>query len=115
MKNIPFCFEQIREVRMGSPYHICTIRFSESLRPRLPTTDYQDLFAVSPDEKHYALVRWDTPDNEPGFRVIIVNSETADLWQSQRIKGCCKGLELAGSEVIIRSTSTSEEIKLVVE
>ena len=74
---------------MGSPYGICRIRLDGDWRPDLPETDWQNLSARSPDGMRLALVRWDTPGNQPGFRLYVLDSLARQVSVSERFPGCC--------------------------
>lgn len=82
-------FKDVGEIRMGSPYSICRLELSGGKIPELPETDWQDRRAYSPDKRFLGLVRWDTPGNEPGFRIFTIDSARGTHTVSRRIKGCC--------------------------
>ena len=93
---IRVAFQDVKEIRMGSPYNVCRIRLSGPWVPNLPNTDWQDLSAQRDDGEAVALVRWDTPNNEPGFRIVVINSQMKTVRTSQRFQGCCQRLSWLG-------------------
>ena len=56
-------FQKVREIRMGSPYNLCEIKFEGEWIPPLPKEDGQNLKAHSPDHRYLALVQWNTTNN----------------------------------------------------
>ena len=60
--------------------------------PDLPTADWQDLVSISNDGRYVALVRWYTPDNQPGFRVFTIDLRERTVKKTRRIKGCCEAV-----------------------
>ncbi|RLC83959.1 MAG: hypothetical protein DRI37_09615 [Chloroflexi bacterium] len=84
-------FYNCGEVRMGSPFNACKIRLRGRWIPELPQdVTWQDRIAQSPDGQYTALVYWDTPKNEPGFRVVTVDELNKTVCQSERVLGLCK-------------------------
>lgn len=90
MKEVDFL--DCGEIRMGSPYNECRIRLTLGWQPPIPTSGFQDLCAASPDGRYLALVRWDTPNNEPGFIVFTLDNEEQTVSYSPRQRGCCDKL-----------------------
>ncbi len=88
-------FYNIGEVRMGSPYNICHLRISADWLLNLPDNDWQDLTAYRNDKEAVALVRWDTPGNCPGFRIVVVDNSKRTIEISDRFHGCCCELRWA--------------------
>jgi hypothetical protein len=85
------------EVRMGSPYDCCNIKLEGSWIPKLPTRDWQNVSASSPDGRFLGLVRWSTADNQPGFYVFTIDLQDRAVRKSSRIKGCCESLWWEGA------------------
>lgn len=86
-------FYECVEIRLGSPFKGCQIRFQgEWLPPIVQDRVWQDRVAQDPTERYTALVYWDIFRNEPGFRVLILDAERRTLRSSARIVGLCQGL-----------------------
>jgi hypothetical protein len=83
-------FRTVREIRMGSPYNLCEIEFEGEWIPPLPTYDWQDLKAQSPDKRYLALVQWNTFGNVPGFHVVRIDVKNRRIHKTRRILGICK-------------------------
>lgn len=83
-------FQNVREIRMGSPYNLCEIKFEGKWTPPLPTEDWQDLKAYSPDNRYLALVQWNTRGNIPGFHIIRIDTKKKIFHKTKRIFGICK-------------------------
>jgi hypothetical protein len=89
-KDLRIKFVNVREIRMGSPYNLCEIRFSGEWIPPLPTEDWQDLKAISPDGRYVALVMWNTKGNLPGFHVVRIDTRKRKYHKTKRIMGLCR-------------------------
>lgn len=86
-------FYECSEMRMGSPFKGCRIRISGEWSPALPSDCvWQDIMAQNPTGRYTALVYWDTQQNEPGFRVAVLDAEQRTISPSARIEGCCQRL-----------------------
>src|ERR1700694_2214266 len=101
MLNI--AFTNCGEIRMGSPFQCCAIVLEGPWVPDIPTTDWQNLSAASPDGRYAALVRWDTPRNEPGFRLFTVDLIERAVRRSRRISGCCEALWWEDGQLDLKS------------
>ena len=83
------------EIRMGSPYNTATLRLEGKWTPTLPLEDWQDIQAISPDGTVLGLVRWDVPNNNPGFRIVTIDAKNRRVAVCERMQGCCTGIEWA--------------------
>ena len=87
-------FLNSQEVRMGSPHNICDLEITGEWIPELPKEDWQDITASSPDNRFVGLVAWDvSEDNQPGFKIYCVDTLERSFTVSDRINGCCWGIE----------------------
>lgn len=102
MPSLQVTFRYVREVRMGSPHNTCDIEFDGAWGPPLPTEDYQDIKAESPDGSHVALIQWNTRGNTPGFHVIRIDTKRQTWHKTRRIAGICKDLRWAGGRFVWR-------------
>ena len=84
------------EIRMGSPYKVCHLRFSGEWVPDLPETDWQDIVVWNENRSKVALVRWEVPQNIPGFRIIVVDPTNKSVKTSERFQGCCQSIAWTG-------------------
>jgi hypothetical protein len=85
-------FQNVREIRMGSPYNLCDIKFEGEWIPPLPKEDGQNLKAHSPDNRYLALVQWNTTNNQPGFHIVRLDTHRKKYHKTKRIMGLCKKL-----------------------
>lgn len=81
---------------MGSPFNICELRIAGDWIPDLPETDWQDLCVRREDDSAIALVRWETPGNQPGFRIYVIDVSSERTFTSERFLGCCEDLSWDG-------------------
>src|SRR5690606_19850820 len=56
--------------------------------------DWQNIQAWTKDFKHFALVKWDLKNSDPGFKVILFDSKKGQLKKTDRISGCCNKIKL---------------------
>jgi hypothetical protein len=86
-------FSEQSEIRMGSRFNHAYLDLEGDWVPDLPRDGWQDLYAYSGDGKILALIRWETEDNEPGFRVVMIDLQRKTVEETERIPGCCRTLE----------------------
>jgi len=98
-KKIKVEFENLQEVRMGSPYMIAELKIT-GLDVDLPKFDWQDKYAMSEDNKRLILVQFDLTGNEPGFIFYIVNTESKKIRKTNRIEGQLNSLEIENNNTI---------------
>ena len=85
-------FSGCHEIRMGSPYQMCRLHLSGEWTPDLEEYGWQPLYSRSPDGRYLALVEWNTAENLPGFRIVLIDEKRKSVEWSQRILGCCESL-----------------------
>lgn len=90
---------QPQEIRMGSPYNTCQLKFTGT-NLDLPTSDWQDKYAWSDNNRHLVLIRWNTENNEPGFQFYIIDNKTTTLVISERILGMVNDLKVEGNKIM---------------
>jgi hypothetical protein len=101
--NRPFKikFISIREIRMGSPYNGCDIKFIGQTNIKLGEAAWwQDKFAWSDDNKYLVLVQWNMDNNDPGFHLTIFNTLTGQSQTSERIIGMVNNLSVTDNRVL---------------
>jgi hypothetical protein len=86
-------FSRCHEVRMGSPYRICSLHLRGEWTPDLGERGWQPLYCSSLDGTYLALVEWDIADNMPGFRVVLVDEKRKSVESSPRILGYDSAVE----------------------
>jgi hypothetical protein len=106
-------FSNCHEVRMGSPYQIGSLRLEGDWTPHLKERGWQPLLSRSPDERYLCLVEWDTTENRPGFRIVLVDEKQQSVEVSRVILGCCESLTW-GEGVIAWKAFPESEGTLVV-
>jgi hypothetical protein len=88
-------FRSRGEIRMGSPFSVYDLKLSGDWVPELPTHDWQNVYARSPDERYLILTRWDTTGNVPGFYFVLIDSVRKTTVQTGVYPGCCTKLTWA--------------------
>ncbi len=99
-------FLNAMEIRMGSPFRCADLTLEGTWTPKLPDYDWQDVFAESDNGRFLALVAWDTTNNEPGFRIVVIDKKNKSVRISKRIAGCCKSLALKAAVVTFETFHT---------
>lgn len=95
MRPFKIKYEIISEIRHGSPYNLAELKIIGNSDFKINSNnDWQNIQAWSKDNRHFALVKWETKNSEPGFRVILFNSKQGKLIETERIAGCCNKLKL---------------------
>jgi hypothetical protein len=100
LQKLGIRFHHVMEIRIGSPYRLCQIRWSGAWTPDLPTTDWQDWQVWQAAGHRVALVRWDTSDNQPGFRIVVIDDQMRTVDTSERFSGCCEALTWVGPDTL---------------
>jgi hypothetical protein len=93
-------FIEPREVRMGSPYNLCSIKVSGSNKLHLEENAWQDKLAWSKDFKYLVLIKWNFEKNEPSFHFVIYNVETGENKISERIFGLLNDIEIVENKIL---------------
>jgi hypothetical protein len=83
-------FDQIDEIRMGSPYNIARIKVDGGYSPDTAQESFQDKYALSSDGDTCFLVVWDSTRNEPAFTVWKVSDREKSVKKSKLISGACQ-------------------------
>ncbi|HYF29504.1 MAG TPA: hypothetical protein VD993_00145 [Chitinophagaceae bacterium] len=91
-----------QEIRMGSPFNLCGIELEGLDEIELPKGNWQDKYAWSGDSIKLVLVRWNFERNDPGFSFFIIDTDTGNVKQSDRIMGLLRELEIIGSTIKYR-------------
>lgn len=104
-------FEDKVEIRMGSPFNHCTVRFEGFELPEIKEGGFQDLLSWDVDFKHLALIKWNINDkNEPGFNIYVANADNEKIiFCSERIEGVCKQIEFVKKNIIYTAIKNGNE------
>ena len=95
MKPFQIKYNVIGEIRHGSPYNLAELETTEECKFSIEKNDnWQDKHSWTTNGKYFAQVKWDLENNEPGFRIIIFDSEKGEVMKTDRISGCCAKLKL---------------------
>ena len=87
-------FSNYAEIRMGSPYQSCKLTLEGPWVPELPDRAWQDIWAYDPKGRFLAFIAWDIDqDNEPGFRVLVIDTKSKTTTESLRFAGCCNSIQ----------------------
>ncbi|MES2285236.1 MAG: hypothetical protein V4547_06065 [Bacteroidota bacterium] len=89
----------VGEIRMGSPYNLCSIQLIGRHRIKIPQNGWQDIYAWSEDSKKLVLIKWDFENNDPGFHLFVIDTENGKTLESPRIFGLPKNVSIAGDTV----------------
>ncbi|WP_146373289.1 hypothetical protein [Symmachiella macrocystis] len=60
---------------MGSPYQWADLTLKGSWVPELPDFTWQDIHSKSDNGRYLAVVAWDISDNNPGFRIVVIDKK----------------------------------------
>lgn len=107
MKPFQIKYKIISEIRHGSPYKVAEIETIGRCNFELKRfNDWQDIHSWSTDDKYLAQVKWDIEHNEPGFRIVLFDSELGQVMQTDRVVGCCHKIRLDNNVDIQYETFT---------
>jgi len=90
MKKLRIQFKDRQEIRQGSSWNVCEIRMTGEWVPAIPLEDWQDIKAVSLDQRYVALVQWNCKANQPGFHVVRIDTQARKYHKTRRIVGICR-------------------------
>lgn len=93
---------------MGSPYKTCKLYLAGEWVPELEQGGWLAVQAHSPDGRYLALARWDTAENTPGFRVVLIDEKQKTAEVSQRIPGCCESIAWRANAIVWKAFPRSE-------
>jgi hypothetical protein len=101
-------FSNCYEIRMGSPYQICRLHLTGEWAPELEQRGWLPVHACSPDGRYLALAEWDTAENKPGFRLVLIDEERKTVEVSQRVLGCCESLAWGEDAILWKAFPPSQ-------
>lgn len=99
-------FSNVAEIRMGSPFRGAELTLKGRWIPELPSYLWQDLSAESETGRFLALVAWDNADNQPGFKIVVIDKKNKAVQESERISGCCKSLAIVNNLITFETFNT---------
>jgi len=95
-------FNNISEVRMGSPFNKANVTLVGSYVPSLAGKEFQDVGLVCKNGIKCAIVQWDLVENEPRFKIWILDQETEKASISEPIVGACISLMESNDDLIVK-------------
>jgi len=92
--RLSISFRNWGEIRMGSPYNTYSVTFTGrwtlDLRqfnlPVEPHAGWTNLHASSDDGRPEALVVWNLANNDPGFQVVVFDTQDRSISVSERYR-----------------------------
>lgn len=107
MRPFEITFKHISEIRHGSPYNLVELTHTAHRNISLKTNnDWQDKLSWSPNAEYLALVKWDFVKEEPGFIIILLDTNSGEITESARIQGCCEKIILGNDLSVNYKTFT---------
>jgi hypothetical protein len=107
MKPFEIKFKHISEIRHGSPYNLVELTHTACRNINIKAhNDWQDKQSWSSNGNYVALVKWDFVNEDPGFIVILLETNSGKMTQSSRIKGCCEKITISNDLFINYQTFT---------
>ena len=92
--KITIQFNEQSEIRMGSPFKCAELKLHGAWVPDLPRDGWQDMHCHSDNGNILCLVKWDIDtNNDPGFRLVMIDAKNRTVEETERISGCCESLE----------------------
>lgn len=104
-------FINLVEVRMGSPFNVAEVVLSGKFIPDLSASSFQDVSVVSSDGEKCFLVEWLFERGDPGFCIWMLDENKKSVQKSKRFFGCCEGLDLKNSKLVIKFWRFNPETK----
>ena len=98
-------FRDISEIRMGSPFNKAVVTLTGSFIPSLEGHEFQDVGVVFDHGERCALCQWDLVENEPRFKIWIIDQKSKGVSISQPIDGACISIEQLNGELTIKTWS----------
>lgn len=90
MRPFELKFNHISEIRHGSPYNLVELTHSPYRNIDLKNhNDWQDRQSWTTKGDYLALVKWEFINSDPGFVVILLDTDSGDMSESNRVQGCC--------------------------
>jgi hypothetical protein len=89
----------VGEVRMGSPYNSCYIELVGFHKLKISSHGWQDKFAWSEDSEKLVLIKWNFENNQPGFHIFSIETETGKTKESERIIGLPNSFSILDNKV----------------
>jgi hypothetical protein len=90
MKPFEIKYKHISEIRHGSPYSLVELTHTAYKNINLKAhNDWQDKQSWTQNGDYVALVKWDFVNSDPGFIVILLDTNSGEMTESSRVQGCC--------------------------
>lgn len=101
--------KDIGEIRMGSPYNACEIELVGLHKFNFAGRLWQDKYAWTEDFVKLLLIKWDMKDNEPGFKLCLIDVRTNEMIESPKLFGLVNTISLHGNNVSINKFLYNKE------
>jgi hypothetical protein len=88
-----------QEIRMGSPYSHCHIELVGFDKTKLPNAGWQDKYTWTDDSKKLVLIKWNLENNEPGFHLFLIDTETGETKESPKLFGLPQAVSIIDENV----------------
>jgi hypothetical protein len=107
MKPFEIKFKYISEIRNGSPYNLVELTHNADREVDLKANDdWQDRQSWTRNGDFVALVKWNFINGEPGFLIILLDTNKGEITKSNRIQGCCHKIRLKNDLCLSYQTFT---------
>ena len=107
MKPFEIKFKHISEIRHGSPYNLVELTHTAYKNLNLKShNDWQDKQSWTSKGDYVALVKWDFVNSDPGFIVILLDTNSGEMTESRRVQGCCDKIILGDDLCVNYQTFT---------
>lgn len=98
--QVKLSFSNREEIRMGSPYMSADLHL-EGLDIKVPNACWQDKFAISKDNKFIVLISFDFSNNEPGFRICIIDTDRKAITHTKRMFGLVNEISIDNRKILL--------------
>ena len=107
MRPFEITFKYISEIRHGSPYNLVELTHTAYKNIILKAhNDWQDKQSWTQKGDYVALVKWDFVNTDPGFIVILIDTNSGEMTESIRVQGCCEKIILSNDLKVNYQTFT---------
>lgn len=101
-------FQDKKEIRMGSPFHISRILINGKPTRDLSGKEWQDIYAADAELHKIAFVKWSIGNNNPGFCIVLYDSIRKTTREFPRIDGICETIKLTVEYIEWKSINNKE-------
>lgn len=102
-------FSNVMEIRMGSPYNSCDIKFTGATNIEIPNVSWQDKYAWSSDFAKLVIVKWDFDNNIAGFHLFTIEIASGKTHESPKFLGLLNSLSIVDDKIHINKFLFNKE------